>query len=167
MSGWNLFEDDMELEYSRDVPNRTWTYKPCWPNLNGHATQFTFTSSTPKLNSMTVRGLSVNLWPSVTICQTSSQRKAYPCTLPPQKFALSQDKPWGRAISKNSTSKNTAPHNPHFKQTGNAIIVDLVDPNGRVAQYAIHKHWSLTWRPRIGTRMTSLEHNLHLRPPSI
>lgn len=152
---------------SKDAPHRTWTYEPSWPNSNGHATQFALTSSTPKLNSMTARGLSINLWPSVTIWQRSSQRKAYPCTLPPQKFAFLQDKPWGRAISKNSTSKNAAPHNPHFKQTGNAIVVDLVDPNGRVAQYAIHNHCSLRWRPRIGKRMTSLEHNLHPPPPSI
>ena len=141
--------------------------EPCWPDLNGHATQFTFTSSTPKLNSMTARGLSVHLWPSVAICQTSSQRKAYPCTLPPQKFAFLQDKPWGWAISKNSTSKNTAPHNAHFKQTGNAITVDLVDPNRRVAQYAIHNHWSLRWCPTIEKRMTSLEHNLHPPPHSV
>ena len=78
VSGWNLIKDDMELEYSRDVPNRPWTYEPCWPNLNGHATQFTFTSSTPELNSMTARGLSVNLWPSVAIFQTPSQEKGIP-----------------------------------------------------------------------------------------
>jgi hypothetical protein len=87
---------------------------------------------------MITKGLSANLWPSITICQTSFQEKACPHTLPLQDRLLA-GQTLGRGNSQNS-------HKQKYSCTQSAlctaILVDLIDPSGCILQYVIQIHIS-------------------------